>query len=170
MKIDVKDLYHGAALAQIAEFPTFKAINSFELPDGEKSRCAFSVNHDTGVYLKYGSNPSRSFKEYSFVFTEANLEELSALKARYDARVFVVLVCVRAKEICILSLAELEEKRTERARENGGEESQYVLLVAAQQGKSFRVYMNEPGVRRRSLTQTVVSRNAFPRLIFEKAN
>ena len=94
-------MYHGAALTQVAEYPTFKAINSFEPKKGEKSRSAFSVNHDTGIYLKYASAPNKAFREYSFVFTRANFDELEALKAKYGSRVFIILVCVKAKEICI---------------------------------------------------------------------
>ena len=167
MKIDLKDMYHGAALTQIAEYKTFKAINSFEPAKGEKSRAAFSVNHDTGIYLKYGTNPTKAFKEYSFVFTKANFDELAALKAKYGQRVFVVLVCVKAKEICILTLKELEKKRAERESENGSVEPQYQLLVAVPKNKSFRVYMNAPGVKKTSLQQTVVSRSDFPRVILE---
>ena len=167
MSISLKDMNHGAALIQIAEYPTFKAINSFEPVKGEKSRAAFSVNHDTGIYLKYGSNPSRAFREYGFVFTKANFDELAALKTKYGARVFVILVCVKAKEICILRLDELYQKRAQREKENGGPEAQYQVLVAVRPNQSFRVYMNAPGVRKKSLKQTVISRNEFPRVIFD---
>jgi hypothetical protein len=167
MSISVKDMYHGAALIQIAEYPTFKAINSFEPVEGQKSRAAFSVNHDTGIYLKYGSNPNRAFKEYSFVFNKANFDELRALRTRYGARVFVVLVCVKGKEICILKLDELDQKRAEREQEKGTPEAQYQLLVAVRPRQSFRVYMNAPGVRKTALTKTMVSRNEFPGVIFQ---
>lgn len=95
MHINDDHLYHGAALTQIAEFPTFKAINAFEPKKGEKSRSAFIVNHDTGIYLKYASKPVGPFKEYVFTFTESNLAELETLKAHH-ARVFIVLVCRKA--------------------------------------------------------------------------
>jgi hypothetical protein len=75
MHINDDHLYHGAALTQIAEYPTFKAINAFN-SDGEKSRSAFIVNHDTGIYLKYATSPNKRWKEYVFTFTEAHLEEL----------------------------------------------------------------------------------------------
>lgn len=167
MSISLKDMYHGGALIQIAEYPTFKAINSFEPRRGEKSRAAFIVNTDTGIYFKYGSNPTRTFKEYSFVFNESNFDELTALKSKYGSRVYVILVCVKAKQVCILKLSDLEAKRDERETENGGPESQYQLLVAVRPRKSFRVYMNKPGVRKTSLTQTIVSRNDFPSALFK---
>jgi hypothetical protein len=169
MSISVKDMNHGAALIQIAEWPTFKAINSFEPKKGQKSSAAFIVNTDTGIYFKYGSNPTRAFKEYSFVFNESNFEELDALKAKYGDRVYVILVCVKAKEVCILKFSDLEEKRDEREREKGAPESQYQLLVAVRPRKSFRVYMNAPGVKKTSLAQTVINRNDFPAELFNGA-
>ena len=145
MRINEDHLYHGAALTQIAEYPTFKAINAFEPKKGEKSRSAFSVNHDTGVYLEYATSPTPAFKEYVFTFNEANLDELAALKKHYDMRVFIVLVCRTAKEICVLTLAEFEAHRSRRERAKGDEEPHYQLLVTVPDGKSFRVYMNAPG-------------------------
>jgi len=162
MAFSLKDFNHGAALIQIAEYPSFKAINAFESAKGDKSRAAFSVNHDTGIYLKYGSNPNKAFKEYSFVFNNANFGELRDLKTKYGARVFLVLVCVKAKEVCILTFDELEQKCAAREKKKGGPEAQYQLLVALRPNQSFRVYMNEPGVKKTSLEQTVVSRNNFP--------
>ena len=77
MHINEDHLYHGPALTQIAEWPTFKAINAFEPKKGEKSRSAFTVNHDTGIYLKYASKPVGPFKGiHVFTFTEANLAEV----------------------------------------------------------------------------------------------
>jgi hypothetical protein len=167
MPITVKDMHHGAALIQIAEYPTFKAINSFEPTKGQKSNAAFIINTNTGLYFKYGMNPNKSWKEYSFVFNQANFGELDALKLKFGDRAFIALVCVKAKEVCVLSVNDLYAKRAERAAENGGPEEQYQLLVAVRPRKSFRVYMNAPGVRKTSLDQTVVNRNDFPSLLFQ---
>jgi len=166
MHINDDHLYHGAALTQIAEYPTFKAINAFEVEDGEKSRSAFIVNHDTGIYLKYASKPSEHYREYVFTFTTSNLGELKALTTHYD-RVFVVLVCIRAKEICVLTFDEFEKHRSKRETAFGGVEPQYQLLVTARTNKGFRVYMNQPGKRKLSLPQQTVARRRFPRAIFE---
>jgi hypothetical protein len=165
MHIHDDHLYHGAALTQIAEYPTFKAINAFEPKKGEKSRSSFIVNHDTGVYLKYATSPTKTFKEYVFTFNQANLEELAALKAHH-ARVFIVLVCRLAKEICVLTLADFEAHRERREKAKGSEEPHYQLLVTVPGGKSFRVYMNAPGQKKTALKNQIVSRNEFPRAIF----
>lgn len=164
MRINEDHLYHGAALTQIAEYPTFKAINAFE-PNGAKSRSSFIVNHDTGIYLKYATSPTKAFREYVFTFNEANLAELEALKAHY-ARVFIVLICRRAKEICALTLDEFEAHRLRREKKKGGKEPHYQLLVTVPQGKSFRVYMNAPGQKKTALKNQIVSRNEFPRAVF----
>jgi hypothetical protein len=125
------------------------------------------VNHDTGVYLKYGSNPTKTFKEFSFGFNQANFAELAALKAKYKKRVFLLLICVKAKCVCVLELDELEKKRAERESEKGTPEAQYQLLVAVRPNKRFEVYMNVPGVKKTALTKTFVNRNEFPKAIFD---
>ena len=91
------------------------------------------------------------------------------MKAKYADRVYVILVCVKAKEVCILKFSELEEKRAGRELAKKAPEVQYQLLVALRPRKSFRVYMNAPGVKKTSLNQTVVNRNAFPADLFNGA-
>lgn len=167
MSITLKDMVHGGALIQIAEFPTFKAINSFEPTRGQKSNAAFIINTNTGVYFKYRTNPNKRWKEYSFVFNKANFVELDALKAKFGDRAFVALVCVKAKEVCVLTVNDLYTKRNEREAENGAPEDQYQLLVAVRPRQSFRVYMNAPGVKKTRLDQTIVNRNDFPKNLFE---
>jgi hypothetical protein len=165
MRINDDHLYHGAALTQIAEFPTFKAINAFSA-NGEKSRSAFIVNHDTGIYLKYATSPTKRWKEYVFTFTETHLAELEALKSHH-ARVFIVLVCRKAKEICVLTLDEFEKHRALREKAKGAKEPHYQILVTVPKGKSFRVYMNAPGQKKTMLKDQKVPRSDFPKLIFE---
>ena len=57
MKINDDHMYHGAALTQIAEHPTFKAVNAFWL-NGKKSNAAFRINDTTGIYVKYAGFPT----------------------------------------------------------------------------------------------------------------
>ena len=57
MKIADDHMYHGAALLQIAEHPRFTAINSIEVSD-QKSRSAYRINDNIGIFLKYASKPS----------------------------------------------------------------------------------------------------------------
>jgi hypothetical protein len=69
--------------------------------------------------------------------------------------------------ICVLTEAGFEEHRARRQNAKGGPEPHYQLLGAVPQGKSFRVYMNAPGKKKTALTNQIVSRNDFPRAIFE---
>jgi len=165
MRINDDHLYHGAALTQIAEYPTFKAINAFAM-NGEKSRSAFTVNHDTGVYLKYATSPN-GVGEYVFTFNVANLRELEALKEQYHKRVFVVLICRRAKEICVLTIDQFEAKIKQREKAKQESESNYQILVTVPSGKSFRAYVNYPGKKGMLIKpQTIISRNEFPKALF----
>lgn len=57
MKITDEHLYHGAALTQIAEHPSFTAINGIRI-GGKLHRSAFRINDSIGVYFKYASKPT----------------------------------------------------------------------------------------------------------------
>lgn len=165
MKINYEHLYHGAALNQIAEDPHFTAINAFKV-SGQISRSAFRVNDDIGVYLKYCSKPTGSFDEYKFTFQQDNLQELSLL-AKRCGQVFLALVCVEDGHICCLRYPEFEKLIQLRRKSKGSDESQYQLLVVLPERKSFRVYVNPAGKKKRKLGEKTISRNAFPSQIFE---
>jgi hypothetical protein len=164
MKINDDHMYHGAALTQIAEHPTFKAINAF-WQNGEKSSCAFRINDTTGIYIKYAGVPHGSAKEYVFTFTKPNLEDLATLR-QHCTKVFVVLVCIEAKEICVISYGQLQQLINVRQQVRGQEEEQYQVLVIAPLKKQFRVYVNRPARRGIMLGEQLVRRNAFPDLLF----
>jgi hypothetical protein len=107
MKIDDDHLYHGAALIQIAEHPQFTAINA--LKRGTKTyRVAYKVNDSIAVYLKYATKPIGAAAEYVFTFNEENLAELNEIVS-VTPKTFVVLVCVRDRQNCCVSHAELQE-------------------------------------------------------------
>ena len=164
MKINDDHMYHGAALTQIAEHPTFKAINAFWL-QGKKSSCAFRINDTTGIYVKYAQSPHGAAKEYTFTFTKPNLEELAKLRENCT-RVFTVLVCIDAKEVCVLSYGQLLKFIELRSDELGEREDQYQVLVTARPNKQFRAYVNKPGRRGVLMGEQLVRRNAFPELLF----
>lgn len=105
MHIHDDHMYQGAALTQIAEHPAFTAINAFK-NNGEKSRCAFRINDSIGTCIKYASAPKGRYSEYLFTFQKKHLDELALLREK-SGKVFAVLVCIKDKEICVLSYAEL---------------------------------------------------------------
>ena len=168
MKIHDDHLYHGAALTQIAEHSQFTAINAFK--DGKKiSRSSFLINNDIGVYLKYSSKPTGRFKEYIFTFLKSHLTEIEEIEKR-SKKAFVALVCVKDREICLVSRKELSELIEERKKEVGTSEASYTVLVVVPKGKSLRVYMNAPGVRKTKLSEKIVARKAFPDSVFAESD
>ena len=160
MPFDEQDMYHGAALIKIAEHQSFTAINRFSKT---LLRGAFKINASTGVYLKRATKPTNG--EYIFGFTVANLVELSKLKTQCD-RMFACMVCVAAKQICCIDMDEIEAHIKGRDAASHKIETQYQLLVVVPPSKGFRVYVNAPGVKRRSLKQQIVSRTRFPGILF----
>lgn len=164
MKINDDHMYHGAALTQIAEHPTFKAVNAFWL-NGKKSTCAFRVNDTTGVYIKYAAAPHGSAGEYIFTFSSASLAELTTLR-EHCTHVFVVMVCIKAKEICVISYGQLQQLIDLRQKVLGAPEEQCQILVTAPPNKQFRVYVNRPGRKGVLMGQQLVSRKAFPEMLF----
>jgi hypothetical protein len=165
MKINDEHLYHGAALTQIAEHPTFKAINAF-WQQGKKSSCAFRINDTTGIYIKYAAEPHGTAREYVFVFKKPHLDELTILREQC-VKVFVILVCIKAKEICVISYGQFQQMIKTRQKKQGKDEDQYQILVTALHNKQFRVYVNYPARKGIILGKPlIVQRKAFPELLF----
>jgi hypothetical protein len=164
MKINDDHMYHGAALTQIAEHPQFTAINAFK-ENGETSRSSFIINTDIGVYLKYASEAKKPFNEFTFTFLNSHLEELKKLESRFN-KVYLGLVCVSAKQVCAISYEQFKSLLKVRCDAKGSEELVYTILVTAPVGKSFRVYVNQPGERKTSLGTIIISRNTFPGCLF----
>lgn len=77
------------------------------------------------------------------------------------------MICVDAREVCVMTVDELHDLIDRRQKANGGPEDQYTVLVTAQAGKSLRVYLNQPGKKGTILGKAiVVTRNAFPDVLF----
>jgi hypothetical protein len=166
MKINNDHMYHGAALTQIAEHPSFTAINSFKDGD-EVSRSAFRINDDMGVYLKYATKPTPSLGEYVFQFTIQHLDELKGI-SELVPRVYLALVCVEGREICCLGYEQFKELVALRRRAKGDPEQQYMVLVTMPPRKEFRVYVNAPGRRKMIVDEPIlVARSAFPDNFFQ---
>jgi hypothetical protein len=174
MTIDDNDLYYGAALKQIADHKLFKSINA-EWQAKEKSRCAYRINTDIGVYIRAATKPVNS--EYVFNFKNENIEEITALETVCKKAVFVVLVCYNAKaihkgsrmaqyrQICVLRPSQIQALiETKGATAT----AQHNILITVPSSKSMRARITIPGKKgaRMELTRKI-PRNAFPNLIFE---
>jgi hypothetical protein len=164
MHIDDDQMFHGAALVQIAEYGEFKAINRFE---STSARGAFRINTDIGIYLKHASRPTETHREYVFTFNKKNLAELEAIKVQCP-KLFVGMVCVKARQVCCISMEEFQKHIKRRQKDLGRPEEQYQILVTMPHDKGFRVYVNAARKKRLSLKQQIVSRNRFPAVLFEE--
>ena len=160
-------MYHGAALTQIAEHPQFTAINAFST-SGKISRSSFLVNNDIAIYLKYAKEPKGTFDEYLFTFNEEHLKEIKTIHKKAH-KAFVVLVCVKDRQICCISHDEIFEMIDERKRRKKAPEKTYTILVTVPKSKSLRVYMNAPGKKKVYIKERVISRSKFPTVVFEES-
>jgi hypothetical protein len=169
VKLEDQHLYHGAALTQIAEDDEFTAINPLDLM-GKRLSSAFRINDNIGVHLKYNSVKPKANGEFPFTFSQDNLKELTGMTEQLQLKkVFVVLVCFVAREVCVVTLQRLREMIAIREQAAGKTEDQYVVLVTAPKNSKLRVYLNAPGTKGKLLrnTETKVARNSFPGVLFQ---
>lgn len=173
MRIDQDHLYYGAAIIQVAEHPSFTAINDFKT-NGRPVRCAYWVNQDIGLYLKYRSTPDRTArwgkvkaKEYSFSFNRDARKTIRQM-AKHSDKVYVGLVCVEDRQICCLSVEEFNRLVSLRRSEVGKNEDQYVVWVALPKNSKFRAYVTPAARKNMYLGEPLrIAQSAFPAKVFE---
>lgn len=101
MKVQEKDLYHGAALTQIVEHPSFKALNKADDKYGH-----YLVNHDRRILAKYTKKVD---SPWQFTFSEDDMRIVGDnLRTKGDTRAFICLVC-GDKTVCLLDEKEIWE-------------------------------------------------------------
>jgi len=99
MKVQEKDLYHGAALTQITEHPSFKALNKADDKYGH-----YLINADTRVMVKHTKAKGA---RWQFTFQPDDLATLQEdIKSKY--KTFVCLVCGHTT-ICMLDPDQLNQ-------------------------------------------------------------
>lgn len=146
MKIQEKDLFHGAAITQIVEHPSFKALNRV----GDKYGY-YSINHDTRIFIKYRSNPR---SPWAFTFQPGELE---VIKASLDKTVvFLCLVCGQYT-VCALDGDEIKS-----AVDVDADGSQWVRVESRERG-SMRVRGTKGEINH------AIAHNSFPDKVFERA-
>jgi hypothetical protein len=170
MRIHDHHLNLGAALAQIAEHAAFSALTVFEY-DGEHSKCAYRINDRTGAYIKYSTAPTvkdpNRERNYVFFVEQPDLNQFAALQ-RVCEDVFLVLVCVSEKDICVLSARELRRRVELRQRALGYPEEYYRIIVTAEANKQFYVNVQNPDGDGEKTGSIRVSRKAFPDVLFSE--
>jgi hypothetical protein len=173
MKIDQDHLYYGAAVIQIAEDPSFTAINAFR-HQGNAVECAYKVNQDIGVYLKYRTSRQREYErdgrtvyEYHFAFN-TSVQNILNTMSRNSHGLFIGLVCVEDREICCLPYSTFQELHQRRQQANGGPEPSLTVLVSLfSSGGRFRVAVSPPRTRGRFLgDEILIARSDFPSKLF----
>lgn len=98
MKIQEQDFYHGAALTQITEHESFKALNRASTKYGH-----YLINTDRHVFIKY-----RTIQKSPWAHTISPDEMKSLISAcKKNKYVFLCLVCGDAT-ICALGKSEIE--------------------------------------------------------------
>jgi hypothetical protein len=170
MHIAKDHLFHGAALLQIAEDRRFKAINAMQI-GSTIYRNAYRINDNIGVFLKYGTNPSRAYGEYQFNFNKETREEIHEIGKSVE-RMVLALVCIKANAICCITHRQFWNLILARvaADEAAGDEEkdQIPIVMTAKKNHEFHVYVNDPHQRGHMIPKSDfhVPRNAFPRKVF----
>ncbi len=98
MKVQDQDIFHGVALTQLVEHPSFKALNKASKRYGH-----YLLNQDRRLFVKYRTNDGLAWQ---FVFSTS---EIRAIKEdqKLKGHTFVILVCGYST-VCALSAGDLD--------------------------------------------------------------
>jgi hypothetical protein len=144
VKIQQQDLFHGAALTQVVEHPSFKALN--KAPDGKYGH--YVLNNDKRLFLKYttGDGP-----DYWFTLSK---DEVAAIKKDQAGghTVFAVLVC-SDETICAVPADKLWDVADKNPKGN------QQVWVRSEAGKSMRFGRGQYELPH------VIPHNSFPRVV-----
>jgi hypothetical protein len=145
MKIQEQHLYHGAALTQIVQHQSFKALNRASEKYGH-----YLVNTDRHVFVKYRTN-DKSPWQYTF-----SPEELSTIddEIKHKKRVFLCLVCGQTT-VCALDADQIQVVLDLTKKE------QQWIRVEVPSGSSCHVSGSKGKLEK------TVPHNSFPDKVFE---
>ncbi|MHB0980497.1 MAG: hypothetical protein ACYC5Q_10600 [Thermoleophilia bacterium] len=148
MKVQEKDLFHGAVLTQIVEDPSFKALNKASPHYGH-----YLVNTDKQVFVKYrtgGTSP------WQFVFSSDELQVIERAEKSGDS-LLLCLVCGQVT-VCALDASEIKT-----VLDLAQVRSQWIS-VEVPSGGSCHVRGSAGSLKR------TVPHNAFPGKVFSPTN
>lgn len=148
VKVQEQHLFHGAALTQVVEHPSFKALNRASAKYGH-----YLINTDRYIFVKY-RKPSRNGRTDSWTFQlqPSELRTIERAVAEHD-KVFVTLVC-GATTICALDSQELS------ALVDLSSKSAQSISVSIPRGGSCHLHGSKGALSR------VIAHNAFPEKLF----
>jgi hypothetical protein len=98
VKVQDQDVFHGIALTQLVEHPSFKALNKTSKRYGH-----YLLNRDRRLFVKYRTNDGSAWQ---FGFSRAELDAIRKDR-RQPGSTFVVLVC-GGSTVCALSESDLD--------------------------------------------------------------
>lgn len=144
MKIQEKHTFHGAALAQIVEHPSFKALNTASSHYGH-----YRVNTDKQVFVKYRTGDG---SPWQFVFSSDEMRKLRRAHQSEDDT-YLCLVC-GSTTVCALN-----QEETDTVLDMAKNNTQSIT-VEVPQGCSCRVRGSGGQLR------GTVPHNSFPNKVF----
>ena len=144
MKIQEQDLFHGAALTQIVEHQSFKALNRGSTKYGH-----YLVNADRHVFVKYCK---RKGSPWQFTLSQDEIKSM-AEEIGNTPNVWLCLVC-GTETVCPLNPDEIRELLDLQ----GG--SQQSIRVEIPKGRSCRVKGSNGRLRK------TVPHKSFPEKVF----
>jgi hypothetical protein len=97
MKIQEKDLFHGAALTQIVEHRSFKALNKADEKYGH-----YQINHDRKLHVKHTKSTAAPWQ---FTFQQSDLTAI-AKDIKSGAKTYICLICGDTT-ICTIDATEI---------------------------------------------------------------
>lgn len=145
MKIQEQDIYHGAALMQIVEHPSFKALNK-----GSNRYGHYLVNANCHLFIRYSTSDAES---WVFTYSPEQLEPIRNI-LESTATVFLCLVCGN-QSICLINEEQIQE-----IIDIESEESQWIKVTAPPR-KSFRVSGSFGKIK------GTIAHSSFPNVIFD---
>lgn len=145
MKIQTQDFYHGAALTQIVEHPSFKALNK-----GSSNYGHYRINADCHLFVRYATGDGPT---WSYTFTHEQLKAVNNIAAA-KVSIFVALVCGK-ETVCLLNKTQLQN-----VIDLGAKDAQWVK-VDAPPNKSCRVSGSAGQLK------GTIPHNVFPKALFE---
>ena len=146
MKIQAKDLYHGAALTQIVEDPSFTALNKVDDKYGH-----YLINANIRLLVKYSTAQDSPWR---FTF---HADELKSIDEDIEAdgiEFFACLVCGK-ETICVLAAEQIKV-----VIDLDAEAVQWIRVEVPGANMSMRVAGSNGSL------DGVVAHNAYPRDLF----
>lgn len=147
MQIKPKNYYHGAALIQIVEDPSFTALNKADSKYGH-----YFINQDIRLLVKHATNNT---SPWGFTLQSDDIDIITS-DIKQGFRTFVCLVC-GLRTVCPLTIEQLKQ-----VVKMPCEKSQNITISCPGKKNQLKVKGPEGEVKGK------IPHNSFPSVIFSK--